>query len=77
MEQEIWKSITNYEQYQISNNMIIKSYKKSKQRIMKPIKQAQWLPCIRLYNKNWSRKFKIYKLYSLMFEDNKYNIDVK
>lgn len=84
---EIWKDITDFPNYQISNygrvkskaritNVGIKNVKeiKRKEKILKPLKLTKGYLGIKLYNNTFSKTFKIHRLVAETFIPNLNNL---
>ena len=70
MEQEIWKSIKGYENYEVSNLGRIKSLKYGKEKILKPVKNKYGYLQVVLCGDGKIKNFKIHQLVASAFIPN-------
>lgn len=63
----VWKNITGYEDYEISNTGLVKSLKKGREIIMKSTKNTGGYYSISLFMNGKRKDFPIHKLVAMMF----------
>ena len=71
MEQEIWKCIEGFENYQISSYGRVKSLKNNKESILKPCKIGRGYYVVNLYKNNISKTSLVHRLVAEAFIKNK------
>lgn len=71
---EIWKPVSDYDKYEVSNFGRIKSFNWNKIKILKPFINGKGYLCIRLYKeKNQSQDFRVHRLVAELFIPNPEN----
>lgn len=70
MFQEIWKEIVDFPDYQISNYGRVKSFKKNKEKILKPYPTRNGYLIIRLSNEKMRKLFSVHGLVAIAFIPN-------
>lgn len=73
MSEEMFKSIPEYENYQVSNLGNVKSFKFGKERILKPAKEGNGYLMVVLFKNNIGKSLKIHQLISIAFMNHKPN----
>lgn len=74
MEQEVWKQIENFENYEISTyGRVRKNYKNKKVKYLKPMKTNGYL-CVELWKNRKRKRIKIHRLVAIAFIPNTDNL---
>ena len=74
MEQEVWKQIENFENYEISSyGRVRKHYKNKKVKYLKPMKTNGYL-CVELWKNRKRKRIKIHRLVAIAFIPNTDNL---
>lgn len=74
MEQEIWKQIENFENYEVSTyGRVRKNYKNKKVKYLKPMKTNGYL-CVELWKNRKRKRIKIHRLVAIAFISNPDNL---
>jgi len=71
MEKEIWKTIPNYEKYEVSNLGNVKSFHKKEPYIMKKTLHCHGYYVVNIYNENSKKVVHVHKLVAIVFLNHK------
>lgn len=72
--EEIWKHITGYEDYMISNLGRVKSLKNGKEKILRPGIQSSGYLCVTLYKNTKKKHYLVHRLVGETFLENPDNL---